>query len=96
MPVDTGITRGKRLAVLVGMPKAVAIAVNRADATRRCSALRERLQRRDGNQWDGGDDENGPPQVARPVIRFGCRARLPSASGAEQARLYCSVPVNAF
>ena len=29
----TGITRGKRLVVLVGMPKAVAIAVNRADAT---------------------------------------------------------------
>ena len=41
----TGITRGKRLVVLVGMPKAVAIAVNRADAIRRCSALRERLQR---------------------------------------------------
>ena len=45
----TGITRGKRLVVLVGMPKAVAIAVNRADATQRCAALRERLQRqRDG------------------------------------------------
>jgi len=45
----TGITRGKRLVVLVGMPKAVAIAVNRTDASRRCSALRERLQRqRDG------------------------------------------------
>ena len=41
----TGITRGKRLVVLVGMPKAVAIAVKRADAIQRCSALRERLQR---------------------------------------------------
>ena len=39
----TGITRGKRLVVLVGTPRAVAIAVNRADATQRCSALRERL-----------------------------------------------------
>ncbi len=41
----TGITRGKRLVVLVGMPKAVAIAVNRADAIQRCSALRTRLRR---------------------------------------------------
>jgi len=55
----TGITRGKRLVVLVGTPKAVAIAVNRADASRRCSALRERLQRqRDGAQ-DDADDEGG-------------------------------------
>ena len=40
----TGITRGKRLVVLVGMPKAVAIAVKRADAVKRYSALRQRLQ----------------------------------------------------
>ena len=46
----TGITRGKRLVVLVGMPKAVAIAVKRADATKRCSALRERLQRQGDSQ----------------------------------------------
>ena len=39
----TGITRGKRLVVLVGTPKAVGIAVKRADAVQRCSALRERL-----------------------------------------------------
>lgn len=45
----TSITRGKQLVVLVGMPKAVVIAVNRTDTSRRCSALRERLQRqRDG------------------------------------------------
>jgi exodeoxyribonuclease V alpha subunit len=42
----TGITRGKRLVVLVGMPKAVAIAVKRADTRKRHSALQERLQRR--------------------------------------------------
>ena len=46
----TGITRGKRLVVLVGMPRAVAIAVHRADATRRCSALRERIQRQHESQ----------------------------------------------
>jgi exodeoxyribonuclease V alpha subunit len=40
----TGITRGKRLVVLVGMPKAVAIAVKRADARKRYTALRSRLQ----------------------------------------------------
>ena len=40
----TGITRGKRLVVLVGMPKAVAIAMKRADAVKRYTALRSRLQ----------------------------------------------------
>jgi exodeoxyribonuclease V alpha subunit len=40
----TGITRGKRLVVLVGMTKAVAIAVKRADAVKRYTALRSRLQ----------------------------------------------------
>jgi exodeoxyribonuclease V alpha subunit len=39
----TGITRGKRLVVLVGTGKAVALAVKRADARRRYSALRKRL-----------------------------------------------------
>jgi exodeoxyribonuclease V alpha subunit len=39
----TAITRGKRLVVLVGMQKAIAIAVKRADAGRRYSALRQRL-----------------------------------------------------
>ena len=39
----TGITRGKRLVVLVGTTKAVAMAVRRADAKRRYCALRHRL-----------------------------------------------------
>ena len=39
----TGVTRGKRLVVLVGTTKALAIAVKRADAKRRYCALRERL-----------------------------------------------------
>lgn len=40
----TEITRGKRQVVLVGMPKAVAIAVKRAEAVKRYSALQSRLR----------------------------------------------------
>jgi exodeoxyribonuclease V alpha subunit len=39
----TGITRGKRLVVLVGTPKAVAIAVHTSDSHARITTLRERL-----------------------------------------------------
>ena len=39
----TGITRGKRLVVLVGTLKAVAIAVKRAESGQRFTALRQRL-----------------------------------------------------
>ena len=35
---------GNALVVLVGMPKAVAVAVKRAEAAKRCSALRSGLQ----------------------------------------------------
>ena len=41
----TGITRGRRLVVLVGTPKAVGISVKRADARKRYSALTQRLQK---------------------------------------------------
>jgi exodeoxyribonuclease V alpha subunit len=41
--VYTGVTRGKRLVVLVGQRKALAIAVNRAQAGRRWSKLAEWL-----------------------------------------------------
>jgi exodeoxyribonuclease V alpha subunit len=40
----TGITRGKKLVVLVGSRKALEIAVQRQDTAARCSALRRRLQ----------------------------------------------------
>jgi exodeoxyribonuclease V alpha subunit len=40
----TGITRGKRLVVLVGQKKAVAIAVRNVSGRRRWSKLREWLQ----------------------------------------------------
>jgi exodeoxyribonuclease V alpha subunit len=39
----TGITRGKRLVVLVGSQKALALAVGRQHASQRCTALRWRL-----------------------------------------------------
>jgi len=39
----TGVTRGKKLVVLVGMPKAIAMAIKRADTTQRITLLRERL-----------------------------------------------------
>ncbi len=40
----TGITRGKKLVVLVGSIKALSLAVEREDARRRCTALAYRLQ----------------------------------------------------
>ena len=39
----TGITRGKKLVVLVGSRKALEMAVRRQETVRRCSRLRERL-----------------------------------------------------
>ena len=39
----TGITRGRKLVVVVGTPRAVAIAVKRGEAQHRHSALRGRL-----------------------------------------------------
>jgi exodeoxyribonuclease V alpha subunit len=46
----TGITRGKRLVVVVGTRKALEMAVQRQDMSQRCSALARRLQeaRREG------------------------------------------------
>ena len=40
----TGLTRGKKLVVLVGSRKALEMAVRRQDTLRRCSRLCERLQ----------------------------------------------------
>ncbi len=40
----TAITRGKKMVILLGMPKAVSIAVRNADTGRRVTLLRERLQ----------------------------------------------------
>ena len=44
--IYTGITRGKKLVVLVGQKKAVAIAVRNVSGRRRCSKLAEWLQLR--------------------------------------------------
>jgi exodeoxyribonuclease V alpha subunit len=50
----TGITRGRKLVVLVGTNKALALAVSRQDTSKRYTALRRRLQeaaRFDGEKW---------------------------------------------
>lgn len=39
----TGVTRGKKLVVLVGTKKALAMVVRRQDTSRRCGGLRRRL-----------------------------------------------------
>ena len=44
----TGVTRGKRLVVLVGTKKALAMAVRRQDTSQRCTALRRRLEGQQG------------------------------------------------
>ena len=40
----TGVTRGKRLVVLVGSRKALSLAVRNADVAARCSGLAARLR----------------------------------------------------
>jgi exodeoxyribonuclease V alpha subunit len=40
----TGITRGKKLVVLVGTQKAIMLAVQRQNTARRCTALAWRLR----------------------------------------------------
>jgi exodeoxyribonuclease V alpha subunit len=50
----TGITRGRKLVVLVGTTKALALAVGRQDTSRRYTALKHRLQhaaRLGGEKW---------------------------------------------
>jgi exodeoxyribonuclease V alpha subunit len=42
----TAATRGKKLVILVGTPKALGIAISRADTRRRYTALRQRLGQR--------------------------------------------------
>jgi exodeoxyribonuclease V alpha subunit len=50
----TGVTRGKRLVVLVGQKKAVAIAVRSVSGRRRWSKLREWLL---GYRWQGAEHD---------------------------------------
>lgn len=40
----TAVTRGKKLVILVGMKKALGMAVRRHDTARRYTALRKRLE----------------------------------------------------
>jgi exodeoxyribonuclease V alpha subunit len=46
----TGLTRGRRLVVLVGSRKALELAVRRQDTARRYSALGRRLQEGPGGE----------------------------------------------
>ena len=46
----TGITRGKRLVVLVGTPRAIRIATQRAESIQHCSALRSRFHENQGQR----------------------------------------------
>src|SRR5579883_2646025 len=55
----TGITRGRKLVVLVGSRKAVWLAVNKADTTRRFSLLRWRLQKASVPSPPGSAGEEG-------------------------------------
>ncbi len=49
----TGLTRGRKLVVLVGSRRALEMAVRNQDTTRRCSMLRERLQAEDKGEPEG-------------------------------------------
>lgn len=51
----TGITRGRKLVVLIGSRRALQLAVNRQDTARRYSLLRQRLMRMRGTVPDGYD-----------------------------------------
>ncbi len=58
--VYTGVTRGRKLVVLVGAAKALSMAVKRIDSRRRITTLRERLQKEVGAGENKRDDaENG-------------------------------------
>jgi exodeoxyribonuclease V alpha subunit len=52
----TGVTRGKKLVVLVGTRKALEMAVQRQDMSQRCSALSRRLQEADPDSTEKNDD----------------------------------------
>jgi exodeoxyribonuclease V alpha subunit len=49
----TAVTRGKKLVVVVGMKKALGMAVRRHDTSRRYTALRRRLQEAKSLQYHG-------------------------------------------
>jgi exodeoxyribonuclease V alpha subunit len=53
----TGITRGRRLVILVGQRKAIAIAVRNVSGRRRWSKLKERLGAHVGSGRNGVEHE---------------------------------------
>ena len=70
----TGVTRGKRLVVLVGSRKALEMAVLQQDTARRCSMLKVRLLNESGRRakdLDRSRREGGPPVEEAPPRRGG-------------------------
>ena len=65
----TGVTRGKKLVVLVGQKKAVAIAVRNASGRRRWSKLDEWLA--DGTNRAPGTGDGGIAEIGRPGVASG-------------------------
>ena len=54
----TAVTRGKKLVVIVGSRRAIAIAVGRMDSVRRITTLKQRLKEAEAQaivEWDEGD-----------------------------------------
>jgi UvrD-like helicase C-terminal domain len=85
--VYTGVTRGKRLVVLIGQRKALAIAVKGARARRRWSKLREWLERYTGNM---GAEYRGVIEESSQVEMNPIRALwLPSASDTVVCGYHC-------
>ncbi len=66
----TGVTRGKKLVVLVGSRKALEMAVRQQDTARRCSMLKMRLQgeseRRGKGQERSAQGDEQPGEAAQP------------------------------
>jgi exodeoxyribonuclease V alpha subunit len=74
----TGVTRGKRLVVLVGQRQALAIAVRNQGSRRRWSKLREHLGSVAQDSSDGLQPSQSPPNRGRPLSRSGdAAARTP-------------------
>lgn len=63
--VYTAITRGRRLVVVIGQPRAFALAIRNCDTARRFSGLRSRLSRLalswNADAGEPGDPNPGPP-----------------------------------
>jgi hypothetical protein len=82
----TGVTRGKKLVVLVGQPKAVAIAVKNVSGRRRWSKLKDWLR-------SGGQRDALLAQAGSATARYHARGSFTHSSGTPVIRSSsCSSP----